>query len=161
MKRAVFSLPFLFVAFAVNAQEQPKSGPLIAGEVAYHMEYLDKTWGIKLKSIDPGKANSGTCTLLLEFSKDVDDLKQMRAAFSEIGAPHVLYYLFDQDNVVVGKSGLKDIEGELTGKKGDAFRVKIMNHAGPSKKVFKVEARPNEATRIDPPKKFVEKIEKK
>jgi len=84
----------------------------------------------------------------MEFAKDVDDLQAMRAALEPNPQlktePVQWFYCFDEDNVVLGKSAVNSMDGELTGKKGDAMRLYInfpSDHRGNTRKV---EARPAE-----------------
>ena len=132
--------------------------------IVWNMDYLDKAWGIKVKSVQVNKMKimgedsespERTATLLCEFSKDVPveatvndgkvvffllPLKEMRAALSAKSPSPMLYYLFDAENIILSKSPAQDIVGELTGKKGDAFRLILQFSTKPP--VSKVEARP-------------------
>jgi hypothetical protein len=132
--------------------------------IVWNMDYLDKTWGIKVKSVQVNKIQVmgkdsesplRVASLLCEFSKDlpveatVNDgkvvffllpLKEMRAALSPKSPSPMLYYLFDAEDIILSKSPAQDIVGELTGKKGDAFRLILQFSTVPP--VSKVEARP-------------------
>src|SRR5262249_21233863 len=111
-------------------------------------DYLKKTWGIEFKSASVDK--SGEVKLLLEFSKDLTDLKAMREALSPYsGIPkatqvRLYFYCFDQDNVSLGKSWITKLEGELSGQQGDAFKLAFNLPPNSAGKVRKVEVRPNE-----------------
>src|SRR5262249_54730862 len=101
------------------------------------VEQFDKAWGIKFKSMTtkdtPTKGyDVGTQTdikITLEFTKDVSDVFTMRIAFAARGVlagndePQILFYLFDEENVSIDKFLIMKTEGELTGVKGDAFRI--------------------------------------
>ena len=131
--------------------------------IVWNMDYLDKTWGIKVKSVQVNKIkNKGedsesperTANLLCEFSKDLPveavvvadminisrPLGEMRSALSPKSPSQMVFYLFDAENIVLSKSGVQDIVGELTGKKGDVFRLIL--HFSNKPPVSKVEARP-------------------
>ena len=120
---------FLSVGFA--SSEEKKEVPPIPKD-KWDATYLDKEWGIKLKSVtfNPEKNGNvyGPYKLLVEFSKDVEDVKALKMGFGgDDGktAKAFLIYFFDADNVVVHKTTSKYIGGELTGKKGDAFRMYV------------------------------------
>lgn len=121
------------------------------GGITWKMDYLDKTWGIKFKSatVDP---KFGEFKLLFEFGKDVTELKPMREALAPItgvpkpGGVKLYFYCFDEDNVSIGKCHHSKLEGELTGKSGDAFKIwfnLVPNNL--TSKVKKVEVRPRES----------------
>src|SRR5262249_49907709 len=96
-------------------------------DIKYDMSYLEKTWNLKVKSLTlSGEPPHTQIKMLLEFRTDVDDLKEMRQSLA--GSPSggaVWFYLFDEDNVVLHKTRIQATEGELTGKKGDAFRMYV------------------------------------
>jgi hypothetical protein len=110
---------------------------------------VEKTFGLKLKS---SKADQGSFVFLLEFEKDAEtakDLAHVRSAFrsgSGTAPTDLLFYFFDAENVVIGKEKIQRIEGEVTGKKGDAFRVVVLRA---SSKFRKIEPR-----QVDPMAKF-------
>ena len=54
------------------------------------------------------------------------------------------FYSFDKENVSLGKTYIKNLEGEITGKEGDAFRVLIEIPQKQFVETKKVEARPAE-----------------
>ena len=132
--------------------------------IVWNMDYLDKAWGIKVKSVQVNKipvmgkdseSPLRVASLLCEFSKDVPveaivndgkvvfflrPLEEMRAALSPKSPSQTLFYLFDAENIVLSKNRVENIVGELTGKKGDVFRL-ILQFTPP---VSKVEARPPE-----------------
>jgi hypothetical protein len=117
--------------------------------VLYNVDHLDKAWGLTLKSVQVKKEelNKGTSqirtTLLLEFNKDVDDLKGLYKVFTGPNSG-LAFYLFDKDNVVIGKVTMFGTEGELTGKKGDAFRLVLQTSVLDSQTFAKMEARSTE-----------------
>ena len=123
MRARVFLPMFLF------AVSLPAWGGEDKAEDAIKMDlsYLEKTWGLKCKSHritdNLGQKN---VIFLLEFTKDVENLKELRAAFSVPALnPALVFYFFDEDNVLVHKSVIAMIQGEVTGKKGDAIRVSL------------------------------------
>src|SRR5262245_21915100 len=119
------------------------------------VEQFDKAWGIKFKSMTakdlPGK-NSDVSThtdimITLDFTKDVSDVSAIRSVFAARGVPAdldkhpILFYLFDEDNVSIGKFVIMETEGELTGVKGDAFRIHLQIDKEKLKKAKRIEAR--------------------
>ncbi len=111
---------------------------------------IEKAWGLKLKSVSGGTQVNSPYTLVLEFSKDLmpEELEALKEVFplSQPGVPvrptlqpkpvrpttqqkKLVVYYFDKDNVVVGKTTHLPALTEVTGVKGDAFRLQV---AGPS-----------------------------
>jgi hypothetical protein len=139
---------FLPVALADDKNEQPK----------WVVDQFDKAWGIKLKSVAM-KDSGGSFTevkMTLEFTKDVPDVEEMRKAFAAgFGTPPkarrgtppnpvnhpILFYVFDKENVSIGKFAISRIEGDLTGVKGDAFRIILVIPNYTLKEAKKVEGR--------------------
>jgi hypothetical protein len=121
----------------------------------YNLDYLEKTWGIKLKSpqIDLRGRGGSEIKLLLEFTKDVENVQGMRDAFQPIiitsakdnRLPKLYFYVFDDDNVSLAKMQITYTQGEVTGKKGDAFRITVGQIGGTDlQKAKKLEVRPAE-----------------
>jgi hypothetical protein len=128
---------------AGKRREVPK-----VNEIRLNVDYLDKTWGITCKS---HKVNSlrtvSDIELLLEFTKDVPNLSEIQLAFGDRARPDsglVWFYIFNEDNVILGKTKRYYTLGELTGVKGDAFKLVFRSPAFIRSKNFKVEARPDE-----------------
>ena len=74
------------------------------------------------------KDNLSHITFVLQFDNDLvaNDLNLLRGYFNDEGFQTALYfYFFDDENVPIEKLGCSTsmIEGEITGVKGDAFRV--------------------------------------
>ena len=124
------------------------------------LSYLEKTWGIKCKThrvtgIDYGNKE---VKFLLEFTKDVENLKELREAFTPVVPGGIRgvrstwplwFYFFDEDNVFVYKSPVNAIEGEVTGKKGDAIRVSVANiQPNDFNKTRKIEAQPGDKEKL-------------
>src|SRR5262249_16719136 len=95
-------------------------------DVVWKMDYLEKTWGLKLRSATIEKS-TGEITLLLSFTKDVEKLAELRAAFATQKNPAMLFYGFDKDDIVVFKVQSGGTKGEITGKEGDAFKCHLIN----------------------------------
>jgi hypothetical protein len=144
--KAIACLPLLFFGFCAftNGGEKKKSD-----SIKMDMSYLEKKWGIKYKShsVQDSEFKTKTIKILLEFTKDVDDLKEMRRAFGEFKTgPFPLWFVyFDDENVSLAKFLLTRVEGELSGKKGDAFRVFLGINGRDFEKTRRIEARPGEA----------------
>jgi hypothetical protein len=150
MKIAVCSLSLLVVStFGVGPQDkdQPKEEG-IKCEMEY-MEYLDKTWGIKCKSVTLDSSSGKLkLKLLMEFTKDVSDLKAMREALSPLRPgrnrePTFYFHYFDTANVQIAKMPVERLEGELSGKKGDAFRL-YLPWGKAYERTVKIDGRPEE-----------------
>ena len=107
------------------------------GPVEVDASYLEKLPGIKVKSASANRIRIGTggprflpVTILLEFTKNVpeSELKAIKQAFADKPCKFKFVAL-DPDNVVVplpdGARQTFIIEGELTGVKGDSFRMKF------------------------------------
>ncbi|OAI52604.1 hypothetical protein AYO44_16520 [Planctomycetaceae bacterium SCGC AG-212-F19] len=107
----------------------------------WNLDYADKTWGIKLKTLKyveriippPGNRDTSPVShhykLLLEFTKDIasnEELMAIKQTLEMSRSPGVEFVVFDADNVVVAKftRGIT-ILSELTGVKGDAFWMTI------------------------------------
>src|SRR5205823_4343291 len=120
--RAV-ALSFLVVLFLGVAFGQDKTSdqPPIPPD-KWNLEYADKTWGLKMKSVSYSTERK-SYTFVVEFSKDLnpDELRVVRAAFParDSGESKILvFYFFDKDNVVLTKQARFDTTTELTGVKG-------------------------------------------
>jgi hypothetical protein len=151
MRTVVCSLSLLVVAtFGVRSQDKEKP----KGEgIKCDMEYLEKTWGIKCKSLT--LESSGKLKLLMEFTKDVSDLKAMREALTppnlrdgKESEPTFYFHYFDKENVQLMKVRVEKLEGELSGKKGDAFRIYLPWGGGNSVNTVKIEGRPAEKKEV-------------
>ena len=147
------------MAFAVLCACLPTFAGEKKSEIKWDMEYLDNTWGIKLKSAKVDEQKNEV-KMLLEFTKDVTDLQQMREAFQTTDNKAGLWFLFfDEDNVAFAKGKIKSAEGELTGKAGEAFRI-VLAAPESNPKAFsmtkKVVVRPSEGKA--PPKDFTNSI---
>jgi len=161
MRARVFLPVFVFaVSLPLLADEEKKKDA--KDDIKVDLSYLEKTWGIKCKSHriadSPGRQGDKQVTFLLEFTKDVENLEELRAAFKvkvNMLGPVIVrdaptswplwFYFFDEDNVVVYKSPPNAIEGEISGKKGDVIRVRVVHiTSNDFKKILKVEARPEE-----------------
>jgi hypothetical protein len=131
------------------------------------LSYLKQTWGLECKSqrveTSPFSRGGGGWQLVfrLEFTRDVPNQKEMReqlvereppslrpgvrqqAPGLELGDSALWFYFFDSENVMVYKTPPNKIEGEVTGVKGDAFRVIVFElSADILDKTQKIEVRP-------------------
>ncbi len=108
---------------------------------------VEKAWSLKLKSVSGGR-DGANYTLVVEFTKDLmpEELEALKGAFppattktattkeepkkfAPVAGPKVVAFFFDEDNVVVEKQTTLQALTEVTGVKGDAFRLQIQ---GPS-----------------------------
>jgi hypothetical protein len=109
-------------------------------EITYEMDDLEKNWGIKFKTAKIEQKKTGgdaLVTITLEFSKDVPDrgpggtsdvpVNMVRNLFSGMttrsGQVHLLCFFFDEDGVAFTKQPPGKIDGAVSGKEGDAFRI--------------------------------------
>ena len=89
MRRFTILLSFLMVVFLLGGATRAEAADEKNTQdnkdvIKWNMDYLEKTWGIKLKSAFSTCACVGECkiSLRLEFTKDVQDSKALREAFS-------------------------------------------------------------------------------
>lgn len=120
-----------------DVARQPGSPP--TDDLKYDMNHLEKVFGIKLKSAkvqQPKRDGDAVITLTLEFTKDVPEVTGLGEGSNGLPALRKLFagketalhmqlrcYLFDEDGVVFTKLPPGKIEGEVTGKAGDAIRI--------------------------------------
>jgi hypothetical protein len=163
MKAIAFAATSLIIAGAALAQDKKEE------TVECGVDRLDKSWNLTLKSATAKEVSKDTLgdkkfdppkkfaevRITLEFAKAPASIKEVRGCFvpesklPKAGEPtlpetHIQLYTFDQDNVLLKKFELSDIEGEITGKAGDAFRVVVYSEPEFFKKVKKVELRRSE-----------------
>jgi hypothetical protein len=111
-------------------------------------DYATKTWGMKVSSVSYVPDGTRDDTFLIELTKDLtpEELKAAREAFplrsSGLQPKGLAFYFFDAKNVVIAKTSNFTVASEITGVKGDAFRLKIQGGFGiDDKDVAKVELR--------------------
>lgn len=142
-------------AVTLAQADDAKSPPLKC-----NIDSLNKAWNLKLKSVSvkETKQNDSVVSeisVTLEFSKDVSEAeaKEIYKAFLPANyfrglktAPVrnliVSFHLFDEENVQVQQVPIERLEGSISGKAGDAFRVVVVTHPDALKKIKKVEPRP-------------------
>ena len=135
------------VAFSQDKKEDAKKEVTKDG-IEWKLDYLEKTWGIKFKSATVGDKKDGRIRILLTFSKDVENVNELRTAFkapmtnkAQSTAP-IKFYLFDKDDIVLNKAVISGTD-ELTGKQGDSFRVYLSGLENQIERIKKVEPRKN------------------
>jgi hypothetical protein len=129
----------------------------------------EKAWGLKVKTVKCNPSVSPTAyRVVFEFSKDLkgEELRQIRLAFPAPSSPNtgappaksppsdekdrpvrIEIHFFDEDGVVIERCQSYSVEGEITGKMGDAFRVLLTfadrsaSRNGQAPKISKVELR--------------------
>jgi hypothetical protein len=108
-------------------------------EIKYEMDDLEKNFGIKFKAAKLEQKKSGgdtQITIILEFTKDVpdalglgggNDMPTLRKLFAgqpgRLSPNSLRCYFFDEDGVVFTKQPPGKIDGAVSGKDGDAFRI--------------------------------------
>jgi hypothetical protein len=137
----LFGLTALVFAADPEGGKKAEEGKKV-GDIEFDMSYLEKSWGIKYKAhtvqqeLYRSKVRSmymKRVSILLEFTKDLDNLTDLRQAFTTYSVDKkpetpvdLWFYAFDKDNVAISKQWPTQVQGDLSGKKGDAFRVLLM-----------------------------------
>ena len=120
--------------------DEIKPDEIKADEIKYDMDHLEKTYGVKFKAakLQRGTGGSTLVTITLEFTKDLAggtqqplDILQNLFAGKPAGVKTqyvnrqkiLLCYLLDEDSVAFTRQPPGKINGEVSGKKGDAFRI--------------------------------------
>jgi hypothetical protein len=134
--------------FALQLRET-EEGPV--PKEKWKSEYTEKTWGLKLKTVKYATDDLGLAEVrvVFEFTKDLDaeEVKSAKEAFTwktgkgkdEKEYPGLQFCFFDQDDVLLLKVGGASppprgfpfyvIEGDFSGKKGDAIRCRMFTRA--------------------------------
>jgi hypothetical protein len=161
-----FTASTLLATVTVAQDKKPEEkGEMVPCEV----DRLNKSWNLTLKSAyvkvvmkdslgdtkfkEPKMLTELRVTL--EFAREPGSVDQVRRVFltesmlPKPGQPalkesHVQLYVHDAENVVLGKFNPQAIEGEITGKKGDAFRLVFYCDPAFAKKVKKLDLRPSD-----------------
>ncbi len=136
---------FASAIFVVGVGSLATAG-ITPSTATWNMDHLEKTYGMKFKSVSVSQVQ-GFIRVLMVFTKDAADVKKLCADLMPLDPkkPPFLFYLFDKDKAVIGKLG-HTIDGEITGKQGDALRILIsLNDFQAWGRVRKVEARPKES----------------
>lgn len=134
--------------------------------IKYDYEIVEKLHPVKIKAGKHDPTQSAF-VFLIEQTKDAvtpDDLQNLKTAFkvnagNQATGTNIIFLFFDEDNVLLGKQGINRMEGEITGRKGDAFRVTVSSNTVIREKIRKIEPR-----QADPTAKFEDsnlKTEKK
>jgi hypothetical protein len=127
--------------------EDKNAAPATKDGIKYEMDDLGKNFGIKFKAakLEQPKTEGDTLiTMTLEFTKDVkvsrlsprESLESLRGLFAgkEVNLGEgvakknfklflLKCYFFDEDGVAFTTQPPGKIDGEVSGKKGDAFRI--------------------------------------
>jgi hypothetical protein len=119
----------LVVGTVVIGQDKPSDATLPLEK--WKMDYGTKTWGLKTKSVT--LKDGLTFVLVLGIEKDLTaaELKELKEAFPERStgkkSAGVAFVFFDKDDVIVQKVDGPAVtsSSEVSGVKGDAFRVEI------------------------------------
>src|SRR5579884_1377309 len=122
------TLLFLIVA-AAHGQEKPTDEPPVPLE-KWDFSLAEKMWGLKVKSVTY-KGDDHQYTFIVEQMKDLtpEELKAVQGTFPQIGTSQtansmLAFYFFDKDNVLLKKEFTAWAVTEITGTKGDAFRMR-------------------------------------
>jgi len=151
-------LVLLLCLVAGAAEENKKADEKKKEDVKVVTVDLEERWGTKYKShtvedVTDGGIPKKKVKVLLEFAKNAteDELRVMRALFGPGPSAQLNYqlwvYCFDEDNVSIGKFELDKPEKEVSGRKGDAFRLIVAIDAKTFMKTCKIEAREGEKER--------------
>lgn len=128
--RTVSSLAVLFSFMLVAAGADKSEGDLPKDK--WDTAYLENQWGLTLKSVKctgkgSGKfANMTEFELLVEFNKDISDVAALAQSLGNGVVNQFKLCAFDADNVLIGTTTFFELSaGEVSGKQGDAFRIKV------------------------------------
>jgi hypothetical protein len=138
------------------AIKKPEDSPVIKDKLPHKLDLsiLEKLWKVKIKSIrhreevggKDAPRNAGNYEILLEFTETLDEraTEQMTEAIESSRLPFEFYYL-DADNVVLRRVSAVRVMGEITGTKGDAFRLTFPSPT--ESEIVRLEAREFKADR--------------
>ena len=163
MKAIAFAAAALLVCTAVAQEKQPEEKDKM---VPCEVDRLDKSWNLTLKAAHVKVVKKDSLgdmkfkepksftelRVALEFAREPGSVDQIRRVFltesmlPKPGEPaltetHIQLYVHDDENVVLGKFNPQAIEGEITGKKGDAFRLVFYCDPAFAKQVKKLDLR--------------------
>ena len=138
------ALAIVISATAIILGAQPFPGPAQEKKpdsIKWNMEYLEKTWGIQLKSVKIEEFKDTkdekpymAARMLLEFGKDIEkeelsevygNLTAQVVGGKAVGQGRLGFHFFDEENISLGTQVVSHLQGNLTGKKGDAFRITV------------------------------------
>ena len=131
------------------------------------VENIEQGFGIKMKSATyiepkhPAKpriqvyeekpADKTGIVITFEFTKSVTDVRLLlwlHESFApSAGVPFafnqlpLIFHFFDEDNVCIEKAVITSIEGDLSGIKGEAFRISLSSPTEALKRTKRIEAR--------------------
>ncbi|HEY1187989.1 MAG TPA: hypothetical protein VGE74_10045 [Gemmata sp.] len=120
-----------------------------------NVDHLESTWHLEVRSavvknvIGVVRTDTKAVRLTLAFTADAADVRAVRPAFVPgalaAGADpdtRVLFCLFDEEGVLFRSAFITSQEGQITGKKGDAFRVTLQIDPATLARTKRVELRP-------------------
>jgi hypothetical protein len=152
MEKLVVIALMLSVPTFAHAQE-PKKDEAKKSPIKCVLVQIEMTSGVKFKSLSQKDGDkSSEFKITLEFTKDIIDpaeLKSLKGLFSEHKSEipgdtaqcPLVFHLFDEENVSLNKYVIKTLEGDVTGVKGDAFRIVIECDSASAAKAKRLEAR--------------------
>ena len=136
MKTLVWFVAASALLFAGSSHAaDKKTATKFPDTIKLNLDILDKVYGIKMKSAlvkeeESARASKTGIIITLEFTKDVENVRALYETFAPSGGVPfrfnelpLVFYMFDEDNVVVGKIVVMGGEGEPSGVKGEAFRI--------------------------------------
>src|SRR5262249_8578373 len=111
----------------------------------WKFDVAEKQWGLQVKSVTCSTVGEEqTYTLLVEFTRDLreDELARLNEDFPAKGDSKSLTFVyFDKDSVPLVKRADFRVTSELTGVKGDAFRLVVPAPAKNAEDAVKAELR--------------------
>jgi hypothetical protein len=152
MKTLVWFVAASALMFAGSSHAaDKKTGTKFPDTIKLNFDVLDKVYGIKIKSAlvkEEQHASKTEMIFTLEFTKDVENVRALYETFApSSGVPFrfnelpLVFYMFDEDNVVVGKIVIMGGEGEPSGVKGEAFRIFLSAPTETFQRTKRIEAR--------------------
>lgn len=125
MKTIAFVVAVVLVQLpAAWSQDKSDSNPLPLDK--WNLKAMTEKFSLEAKSLILNKL--GQFVFVLEFTKDIDNPKELGQALSaspKNNGPVFDFLLFDADNVILAKKRGVGIDGEITGRAGDAFRLSV------------------------------------
>ena len=163
MKAIAFAAAALLVGTAAAQDKKTEEqGKMVPCEV----DRLDKSWNLTVKAAHVKVVQKDSLgdkkfkeprsftelRVALEFAEKPGSISEVRRVFitesmlPKPGEPalkdsHIQLYVHDAEDVILGKFNPQAIEGEITGKKGDAFRLVFYSDPEFAKKVKKLDLR--------------------
>jgi hypothetical protein len=120
---------FVVLAVSASAPDPTQPGSCPIKKEQWKAGDGEKLWGLKAGNAGWAKNQTPPCIgLSVEFGKDlkpneVKELQQATAKQNVNGGILLQVHFFDEDGVVIYKCDNYGLQGDISGRKGDAFRI--------------------------------------